>query len=324
MARSQAAPPWRRAFLRELARSGNVAAAAEKAGIDRSSAYQVRRRNAAFAASWERAVGAFGDTLAASGGGVGAGEIPADVGGGGPDPRPCSESRASEHPLPQGGGVTGAPPPRRDKLRLRDDECVRASKAGRPCVVRAGPGRWSVGAERAFLAELTASANVRAAARAAGVSAVAAYNRRKLWPAFAAAWREAIDEGYARIETLLVGAATAALDPGPEGGDERALRQAQGERLFEPPEMTVEQAMKLWLHHAGVEGGRAPRQRWRRREPDIEEVRAEILRRVAAVERARQGKAGKGYRGAEVFRAAGAPPPSPSSRGWSPSPGGGG
>lgn len=234
MAASRSAPAWRAAFLRELARSGSVTLAAAAVGIDRSSAYQTKKRNAAFAASWERAL---------------------------------ARARAE---LGEGG---------RPVLRLRDDEVVRASKAGRPCVMRAGPGRWSVKSEREFLEELTASANVRAAARAAGVSAVSAYNRRRKWPAFRAAWDEAKAEGWARIELLLIHAATATLDPEPE--------PAARSEAFAGPDMTVEQALKLWFHHAGREGGRRRRHDWRRREPDIEEVRAEILRKVAAIEKAK-------------------------------------
>ena len=172
-------------------------------------------------------------------------------------------------PLPRAGGVRGGP-------RLRDDEIVRASKAGRPCIVRPGPGRWTVRAERAFLAELTATANVQAAARAAGVSTVAVYNRRRNWPAFAEQWRLALAEGYERLEMLLIHAATATLEPEPE----LEARQA--------PAMTVEQALHLFkLHRASQHGGKPQRYSWRQQEPDIEEVRAEILRKVAALEKAK-------------------------------------
>ena len=60
------------------------------------------------------------------------------------------------------------------------------------------------------------------------------------------------------------------------------------------PAMTVEQAMNLHkLHRASQQGGKPQRYGWRRREPDIEEVRAEILRKVAALEKAR-GLKGRG------------------------------
>jgi hypothetical protein len=238
MARRTAAPAWRRAFLRELARSGSVALAAQAVGIDRSSAYQARKGNAAFATSWERALERARETLS-------------------------PEADAGERPP-----------------RLRDDEVVRASRAGKPCILLAGEGRWCARSERDFLATLGATANVKAAARAAGVSTVAVYKRRRKWPAFRAAWDEAKEEGYVRIEMLLIDAATNTLDP---------AAAAQSREADEaPPEMTVEQAMKLWFHRAGRDGARGGRGfGWRLRPTDIEEVRAELLRKVAALEKAR-------------------------------------
>jgi hypothetical protein len=267
MARSNTAPAWRRAFLRELARSGSVALAAEKCGIDRSSAYQVRRRNPAFAASWDRALETGRKGLAAAA----LSETLAH-----PQPLPLAggESAAQPVPLPRAGGVRGGP-------RLRGDEIVRTSRHGRPCIMRAGPGRWSVRAERAFLAELTATANVAAAARAAGVSTVAVYNRRRNSPAFAAAWAAAKAEGYERIEMLLLHAATATLDPAP------------AVEVREAPPMNVDQAMNLFkLHRASQLGGKPQRYGWRQQMPDIEDVRASILRKIEAIERAEARKAG--------------------------------
>lgn len=260
MASTQTAPAWRRAFLRELARSGSVALAAQKCGIDRTSTYQARKKNPAFAASWDRALETARERLAS--------DLVSPCGGrdlGQPGGTPEAPACAGAHMVSRQG-----------RPKLRADEIVRSSKAGRPCIVRAGPGRWSARAERAFLAELTATANVKAAARAAGVSATAAYNRRKLWPAFAEQWDAAKAEGYARIEMLLICAATATLDPEPEV------------EVREAPLMTVNQAMNLLkLHRAGVHGGKPQRYGWRQQEPDIEEVRAEILRKVAAIKRAR-------------------------------------
>jgi hypothetical protein len=259
MATDTAPPGWRQAFLRELGRSGSVALAAEKGGIDRSSAYQLRKRNAAFAESWNRALEAARTSLAEGD------RSPTGSHEGPGEGEPGDRSRT----LPRARGER--------RVRLRDAEVIRSSKTGRPCIARVGPGRWSAKSERAFIAELTATANVKAAARAAGVSTTAAYNRRRLWPAFAEAWREALAEGYVRIETLLIHAATATLDPEPEP---EAVREA--------PLMSVEQAMNLFkLHRASQQGGRPQRYAWRQQEPDIEDVRAEILRKVAAMERAR-------------------------------------
>jgi hypothetical protein len=212
-----------------------VTLAATRAGIDKSSAYQARRRNPAFATSWDRALTEGRAKLTA-------GLVP-----------------ASDTPRP----------------RLLADQIVRATRNGRACIARASAGRWSIAAERAFLTELTATANVKAAARAAGVSATTAYNRKRQWPAFAAAWAEAQREGYDRVEMLLICAATTTLDPEPPPEPR------------EGPEMSVDQAMNLLkVHRAGMRGGKPQRYDWRRREPDIEEVRAEVLRRLAVMDRA--------------------------------------
>ncbi len=159
--------------------------------------------------------------------------------------------------------------------RLAADEIVRASGSGRPCVMRAGPGRWSTGKEAIFLEELATDANVQRAAAAAGVSATAVYKRRANWPGFAERWALALAQGYARLECLLVHAATDTLAGG----------AATGGR--DTPAMSVDQALNLFrLHRQGVTGagGRPGARHDRRRaEPSIEEVRAEVLRRVKAL-----------------------------------------
>src|SRR3990170_3697240 len=98
MARSDMAPAWRRAFLRELARSGNVALAVEKCGIHHTNGYRERAKNPAFAASWDRALAAARERLGPGG------------------------SQAHPRPLPQAGGES-----RRPRPKLRANEIVRAS-----------------------------------------------------------------------------------------------------------------------------------------------------------------------------------------------------
>lgn len=242
MTTTRTPPAWRRAFLRELARTGSVSRAAEACGFDRSYPYQARNRSAAFAASWDRALAA--------------GQARLEAGAAVP------ENPVSAEPRPT----------------LRADETIRNSRTGKTAIVRVGPNRWSSGKEAAFLAELTATANVKAAARAAGVTPSAVYLRRKHYPAFKAEWDAAVAEGFARIETLVVCAATTTLEPEP-----------LPERAWEEPRMTMDQALKVWLtHRAGGPGARKQRLGGvARREPDIEEVRAEIMRKVAAIKRAR-------------------------------------
>lgn len=253
---------WRRAFLRELARSGNVTSAARACNVHQSFPYQLRRRNAAFAASWDRALAAAREGLARL-------NSPPLVSSEVETPR--TRLSTSLEPNGRGGALRMRP-------ILRSDELIRSSKTGKCRIVRVAQGRWSKKVEAAFLAELTATANVTAAARAAGVTLPCVYMRRKLWPAFKAEWDAAVAEGFARIETLLVCAATTTLDPEP-----------MPERAWEAPQMSMDQAIKIWLtHRAGGPGAHKRRLGGMpRREPSIEEVRAEIMRKVAAIKRAR-------------------------------------
>jgi hypothetical protein len=161
---------------------------------------------------------------------------------------------------------------------LARDEIARSSRHGRPCVMRVGPGRWSAAKEALFLAVLEEGANVKRAADAAGLSTTALYARRRREPAFAAAWGAALRGGYLDVEAMLIAHAKAVLagEPLPRG------------RLTQT--MTVAEAISvLKLHRASAKGGAPQRYGWRAREPDIEEVRAEVLRKVAAMERAARG-----------------------------------
>ena len=63
---------------------------------------------------------------------------------------------------------------------------------------------WTAAREKLFFAQLAETANVSQAAARAGVTASNAYTRRQLNPAFAARWVAALDEGYARLEMLLI------------------------------------------------------------------------------------------------------------------------
>ena len=66
---------------------------------------------------------------------------------------------------------------------------------------------------QAFLEHLAATCNVVASARAAGIGTAAAYRRRRVDEAFAAAWREAMQLGYERLEEALLARALSRLEP---------------------------------------------------------------------------------------------------------------
>jgi hypothetical protein len=166
-----------------------------------------------------------------------------------------------------------APAPRAGRV-------VRPEKNGGTKIVRTTGKRWSTEAEETFLEELAATANVAAAAEACGFSDTAIYRRRMRDPGFATAWAEALAHGYARIEAMLIETATESLRRKPIAGD-RPM-----------PAVGFNDALNLLkLHRASVRGGRPQRYAWRQQEPDIEDVRAEILRKVAAMERARARQA---------------------------------
>lgn len=150
---------------------------------------------------------------------------------------------------------------------------VRRAKNRNTKIIRTAGHRWSDKAEVIFLAQLAASANVTLAAAEAGFSTTAIYVRRMKEPGFGARWQAALEQGYARIEMLLVETATSSL-----AGDEID----PGKPI---PRMTAAEAMNLLkLHRAQVVGGKPQRYDWRTALPDIETVRAEVLRKVKALE----------------------------------------
>ena len=154
-------------------------------------------------------------------------------------------------------------------------QVIRQAKNGKTKVIRTSGKRWSQAAERVFLEELAATCNVRASAAAAGFSTTAIYQRRMRWPGFAEAWDAALEQGYVRLETMLVEAATDSLAREPIAGDRPV------------PAMTVAEAMNLLrLHRASVRGGAPQRFDSRAKAPEFAAVRASILRKIEAIERA--------------------------------------
>jgi hypothetical protein len=151
---------------------------------------------------------------------------------------------------------------------------VRPAKNRQTKLIRTGGKRWSASAEAMFLEALAASANITAAAEAAGFSTTAIYQRRLNEPGFAARWAEALEVGYTRIECLAIETGAASLAGQPLKGDHPIPRATFAEVLN-----------LLKLHRAKVRGGRPQRYDWRRQEVDIEVVRAEVIRRLAVMGR---------------------------------------
>lgn len=75
---------------------------------------------------------------------------------------------------------------------------------GAPQARRVRRNGWTPVRARTFFEHLAATCNVRFAADMAGMSHTGAYAKRRSDPAFAAAWRDAVECGYARLEAMLI------------------------------------------------------------------------------------------------------------------------
>jgi hypothetical protein len=149
-------------------------------------------------------------------------------------------------------------------------------------IARARLRQWTPRVEERFLAALAATCNVRAACAEVGLTPASAYDHRGRWPRFAERWDEAIQIGYAQLEWGLIRAACNLFSAGSEADPEDRRPVEVGPIR----EMTAADAIHLLHMHKHQVHRIGKRPGLRAREPDIEEVRAEILRRVAAMERA--------------------------------------
>lgn len=253
------------AFLRILARTGNGRAAAREVGVAHTTLMHRRKVHAAFAQRWDAAVTAAQARLHAKGGVKG----PAI---------PLSEQAPGGSKAHR--TVGGEPA----VVRVRD---------GRIQVRAAHPNRLTPAAEQAFLAALSATANVRLSARAAGAAEAAFYRRKRMNPAFAREWTRALAEGYRRIEQALI---AGWMPDAYEDDDWRAN---------DPPEMPVmtpNQALQLmYLHQKEVMGQAEPPHLKRRRG----EPREAYLLRLRVMAEARREREREKFRVAEAARAAG-------------------
>jgi hypothetical protein len=178
------APRWTIAFLRALTRTGDVRAAAADAGIDYTTAYARRKAHAEFAGLWRGALAAHAQLVKRD-----------------EDEQVRALARG---PSTMHSSVDGPPPP--DKLR---EDLVGAGGQ----MKRAGHGRWSRAKETLFFEELAATANVRRAAKAAGVSPNAVFARRLKHPLFRAKWAAVVATAKSSIDLYLVEASNKTFDP---------------------------------------------------------------------------------------------------------------
>jgi hypothetical protein len=130
--------------------------------------------------------------------------------------------------------------------------------------------------QRTFLEHLAATCNVTASAAAAGVSFSAVYRCRMRDPEFRAAWKEALEQGYALLEAALLERAMRLGARIPVSGD----LQVDGPDA--PQEVDWDKGLELLKNHqrriAGTtETGRAPTR------VSIEEVAAKLIGKMKAL-----------------------------------------
>lgn len=248
---SRTEPRWVVPFLRALERTGKARAAAVDAGVDFSTAYARRRAHGDFAAAWAAAV----ERFRAAKDRARKAELAETVervrksrlaGPAGPSP---SLSRAGR------GAANGD-----------EEELVfRPSRKGPPKLVKASAGRWSRKREEIFLAELGASANVRRASAAAGLSRNAFLARRQKDPHFAAAWDAVLDMSSVEARSYLAESMTRTFDP-------LALPDPESSPL---PKVSIAEAIKI----AQMKGtGTAAPEAY-----DMEEVRSALEKKMRAL-----------------------------------------
>ena len=242
------------AFLKALRNTGNVREAARHIGAHRAKFTKRRAKHPAFAAEWDMAL---------------------------------AVAHAALHEAKR----AGAKPKLRTTAASPDTEPqILRTASGRLQVRRAISGRLTREAEQAFLAALSATANVRLAAAAAGFSHSAFYTRRRNNPAFAREMRMALEMGYERVEAAVI-----------EAGLADSYRDDAWRHNDPPPvpPMTFDQAMQLLqLHQKEVRLQSEP--------PHIKRRRGESgdahSFRLGAMYRARQQRERDAYDVAEAAR----------------------
>ena len=240
------------AWLEALRATGNPRLAALMLGVHRSTYLKRRVKSSAFAQDWDAQLAAAHADFHRSGG-----------------PRP-----------PEGTVTRDCPHP--PSHRTRGGElCVGRTRGGRLQLRRAPAGWMTNKGEQAFFYALSATANVRLAAAAAGFSHTAFYARKRTRVAFAREMRLSLTIGYDRVESAALAAAM------PESHADDAWRHNDPPPI---PPMTANQALQLlFLHNKTVRlDWDRPHRRKRRGEPW--ETYTERLRAMWTAEKGREAE----------------------------------
>jgi len=203
------------AFLKALRRTGNIRLAARELGLSPATLHGRRASHPAFAQVWDATIAMAHADFEANGGRAG----PVA-----PKPAPKDASPGDDRGHRTRGGETVVVRRRDGKLQVR---AAQPDKLTRQC-------------EQAFFAALSATANVRLSAAAAGASVAAFYRRRRNNPAFAREMRLALEMGYERIEAALL------ANYQPDAYADDVWRHNDPPPI---PPMTFDQAMQLLQLH---------------------------------------------------------------------------
>ena len=249
------------AFLKALRRSGNVRLAAREIGMKYGTIQHRRRVHPGFAQECDAAI-----ALA---------QADCEIAGGRAAPLAAKTAlHADDRGHRTRGGETTVVRRNDGKLQIRS----------------AQPGKLTRECEQAFLAALSATANVRLSAAAAGASVAAFYRRRRKNGAFAREMRLALEMGYERVEAALL-----------EAGQPDSYRDDAWRHNDPPPvpPMTFDQAMQLLYHHQKEVRLEAEPPQIKRRRGESSEAHSY---RLGAMYEQRQQRARAAYDVAEAAR----------------------
>lgn len=240
-------------FLKALRRTGNIRLAARELGVSPATLHGRRANHPAFAQAWDAAIAMAHADFQAQGGRTGPSATTTA-------PRDASPGDDRGHRTR--GGETVVVRRRDGKLQVRS----------------AQPGKLTVACDQAFLSALSATANVRLSAAAAGASVAAFYRRRRQNPAFAREMRLALEMGYERVETAVMASALV------ESAADDAWRHNDPPPV---PPLTFDQAMQLLQLHQKEVRLQAEPPHIKRRRGESQDARSYRLGAMWEAERAR-------------------------------------
>jgi molybdenum-dependent DNA-binding transcriptional regulator ModE len=166
-------------------------------------------------------------------------------------------------------------------------ETIRRGRKGRWQIVATRKGKWSKAVENMFFDVLRTCGNIAASARAVGFSEGLIWQRRRAWPGFRQRMEETLEEAGMALEFQ---AATWGNNLAPPTEDEEKGTAKGNCPPPPPPPFDPDFALRFlkWREEKRRGGGQRGRRAYRKPEPTIEEVRDEILKRIAAIRRHRE------------------------------------